>query len=85
MPNPEMWAGRQEERAALLAAMTRLSARERLLVRLRFERELTLDEIARLLHLDNAQRVDRRIQEAVEKLRAAMGEPGGAHPFGRDR
>jgi len=75
MPNPETWAGLQEERAALFAAMSRLSARERLLVRLRFERELTLDEIARLMQLDNAQSADRRIQEAVEKLRAAMSEP----------
>jgi len=76
MPNPETWAALQEERAALLTAMSSLSARDRLLVRLRFERELTLEEIARLTHLDNAQSADRRIQEAVEKLRAAMnGKP----------
>ena len=39
----------REERALLLGRPGRLPARERLLMRLRFERGLTLDEIARLL------------------------------------
>lgn len=72
MPSPETWAELQEKRAGLREALSTLSAQERMLVRLRFEHELTLDEIARLLHLGSAQGADRRIQDAVEKLRAVM-------------
>jgi RNA polymerase sigma factor (sigma-70 family) len=70
--NPESWAALQEARTALLAALARLSPRERLVVRLRFERDLTLEEIAKLLRLENAQSADRRIREVLEKLREQM-------------
>jgi RNA polymerase sigma factor (sigma-70 family) len=80
MPNPESWAGLQEERAALLRAMSKLPAGDRLLVKLRFTRELTLAEIARLTGLDNAQAADRRIREVVEKLRAEMAGLRAARP-----
>jgi RNA polymerase sigma factor (sigma-70 family) len=72
MPNPETWAGLQEERAALLGAMLRLPPRERLLIKLRFARELTLAEIAKLMGFDNPQVADRRIRDVVEKLGADM-------------
>jgi len=52
--------------------LSRLSTRDRLLIRLRFERDLTLEEIARLLQLDNAQSADRRIREVVARLRQGM-------------
>ena len=70
--NPESWTALQEKRATLVRGMARLSARERLLIRLRFERDLTLEEIANLLELDNPQSADRRIREAIEKLRREM-------------
>jgi RNA polymerase sigma factor (sigma-70 family) len=72
MPNPETWAGLQEERATLLRALSRLPAGERLLVKLRFARELTLAEIAKLMGFENPQAADRRIRDVVEKLRAEM-------------
>jgi RNA polymerase sigma-B factor len=72
LPDPESWAGLQEARTALARGLARLSPRERLLIRLRFEQDLTLEEIARLLGLDNAQGADRRIREAVDKLRREM-------------
>jgi len=71
-PDPESLAALREERAALRRALASLSSRDRLLVRLRFEQELTLEEIARLLGLDNAQSADRRVREALENLRKAM-------------
>jgi RNA polymerase sigma factor (sigma-70 family) len=71
-PDPESLAALREERAALHAALSRLPDRDRLVVRLRFEQELTLEEIARLLNLDNAQSADRRIREAIENLRKSM-------------
>jgi len=71
-PDPESLAALREERAALHRALASLSSRDRLLIRLRFEQELTLEEIARLLNLDNAQSADRRVREALEELRKAM-------------
>jgi len=71
-PDPESLAALREERAALHRALVSLSSRDRLLIRLRFEQELTLEEVARLLHLDNAQSADRRIREAIDNLRKAM-------------
>ena len=71
-PDPEALAALKEERAALHRALVSLSRRDRLLIRLRFERELTLEEIAGLLRLDNAQSADRRIRAALENLRRAM-------------
>jgi RNA polymerase sigma factor (sigma-70 family) len=80
MPNPESWAGLQEERAALLRAMSHLPAPERLLIKLRFARELTLAEIAKLMVFENPQAADRRIRDVVEKLR---GEMAGKSPAGK--
>jgi RNA polymerase sigma factor (sigma-70 family) len=80
MPNPESWAGLQEERAALLRAMSRLPAPERLLIKLRFARDLTLAEIAKLMGFDSPQAADRRIRDVVEKLR---GEMPGKRPAGK--
>ena len=77
MRNPESWAGLQEERALLLRAMSHLPAPERLLIKLRFARELTLAEIAKLMGLDSPQAVDRRIRDVVDKLR---GEMAGNRP-----
>ena len=51
-PNPEALAILEERRGALGRALARLSKRERSLVRLRFEQELTLEQIARLLNLE---------------------------------
>jgi RNA polymerase sigma factor (sigma-70 family) len=72
LPSPETWAEAQEERAALAAAMAGLAPRERLLIRLRFERELTFGEIARLLKLDSPQGADRAVRAALARLRKAM-------------
>ena len=71
-PNPESWVALQEQHAALARGLSRLSTRDQLLIRLRFERDLTLEEIARLLQMDNAQSADRRIREAIAGLRKEM-------------
>jgi len=71
-PDPELLASLQERRATLQHALSRLAERERLLIRLRFERELTLEQVARILHLGDAQCADRRIKEVLQKLRAEI-------------
>ena len=70
--DPEARALLEERRGALDRAVDRLSKRERLLVRLRFEQELTLEQIAKLLDLGNAQRADRQIKEILRRLREEL-------------
>lgn len=71
-PDPEAQALLAERRGALDRALDRLSKRERLLVRLRFEQELTLEQIAKLLDLGNAQRADRQIKDILVRLREGL-------------
>ena len=71
-PDPEMRALSRERQAALARALARLSKHERLLVRLRFEQELTLEQIAKLLSLGNAQRADRQIKGILTRLREEL-------------
>lgn len=71
-PNPEALALSEERRGALNRALNRLSQRDRLVVRLRFEEELTLQQIAKLLDLGNAQRADRQIKEILTRLREEL-------------
>lgn len=71
-PNPEAQAVLEERATALRRALGRLPQRERLLIRLRFEQELTLEQVARLLDLGNAQRVERQIKAVLAKLREEL-------------
>ncbi len=76
-PNPEAQAAVSEERAALAQALSRLSKPDRLLLRLRFEQGLTLDQVARLTGIGGPQAADRRIREVLERLRRMMGKMAG--------
>jgi RNA polymerase sigma factor (sigma-70 family) len=67
--NPEALYAREEEHAALSRALERLSTSDRLLLELRYDQELTLLEIARLMGWKDAQRADRRLREILEELR----------------
>jgi len=67
--NPEAEAILNERRRNLLRKLNGLTHEDRLLVRLRFEQELTLDQIAKLLDLGIAQRVDRQLKQVLSKLR----------------
>jgi RNA polymerase sigma factor (sigma-70 family) len=71
-PDPESLAALEEQRTALAQALSRLPAPDRLLIRLRFEHELTLEEVARLTKSGDAQSVDRRIRGILERLRKEM-------------
>jgi DNA-directed RNA polymerase specialized sigma24 family protein len=72
-PGPEEAASLSEQREALERALLRLAESDRLLVRLRFEEGLTLEQIARVAGLGNAQRAERHINGLLERLRAAVG------------
>jgi RNA polymerase sigma factor (sigma-70 family) len=62
----------QQQHAQMMKCVTRLSKQERLLLQLRFEEELSLQEIARLTGLGDAQRAHRQIAAILKKLRSAM-------------
>jgi len=55
--------------------MQKLDEGDRLLLRLRFLQELDLLAIAELLGLKNAQTADRRIRDALQRLRENLGVP----------
>jgi len=71
-PNPETLAEIGEQRAALTRALSHLEKEERLLLHLRYEEGLSLEQVARLAGLGNAQRADRRIKEILTRLREDM-------------
>lgn len=73
-PSPEARVLDAEQRAALRRSVESLPPDERLVVRLRFEGELSLEEIARLTGLGDAQRAHRRLAAILHKLRAALGQ-----------
>jgi len=62
----------QQQQAQLRKGVASLPTYERLLLQLRFEGDLSLDEIARLTGLGDAQRVHRHIGVILRKLRVAM-------------
>jgi RNA polymerase sigma factor (sigma-70 family) len=71
-PNQETRFANQEQEAQLQKRLASLPASERLVLQLRFEQELSLDEIARLCGLQDAQRVHRTLAAILKKLRDAM-------------
>jgi len=72
-PNPEIQVAKRESAQALRQALSQLPPRERLLIRLRYEQELTLEQVADMLDLGNAQRADREIKTVLSKLRKELG------------
>ena len=71
-PNQEMVFLTTEQQAHLRTLVASLPTEERLLLQLRFEQDLSLDEVARLSGLGDGQRAHRRIAALLKKLRFAM-------------
>jgi DNA-directed RNA polymerase specialized sigma subunit len=67
-PDPETAVLLGQQKDALSRALARLSKRDRLLLRLRFEQELTLAQIARFTGRPSPQQADREIRELLERL-----------------
>lgn len=65
---PEAHAASIEARERLQLALGKLGARHRLLLELRYEQELSLKEIARLLRLGDPFRARREVQSALAEL-----------------
>lgn len=71
-PNPESLAAWNEEQTNLSRALAGLSKDDRLILRLRYERELTLDKVAKVTGLKDAQAADRRIREILARLQRTL-------------
>ncbi len=71
-PSPETIVGDSQQRARLYESVRLLPSIERLIVHLRFEEELSLEEIANLTGFGDAQKVHRRIAAILQNLREAM-------------
>ena len=71
-PDQETVIATAEQHAQLRKLVASLPVDERLLLQLRFEQELSLDEVARLCGLGDGQRVHRRISAILKKLRFAL-------------
>ena len=73
-PDPETVAIFQEGQTVLARAFRRIDPSDRLLLRLRFLEGLGLLEVARLVGLKDAQTADRRIREAINRLREKLSK-----------
>jgi len=67
-PGPEQLAGEWLSRDAINEAIQKLAPRQRLLLRLRYVEDLTLEEVARLVGLPDPYRAHREIQAAIEEM-----------------
>ena len=71
-PNPEEQTVEKHQFLKLKKVVAALPADEALLLQLRFEQDLSLEEIARLTVLGDAQRVHRKLALILKKLRSGM-------------
>jgi DNA-directed RNA polymerase specialized sigma24 family protein len=74
-PGPDELAAELQEQRQLQDALSKLPAEQRLLLRLRYEQNLTLTEVARLTGQPDPFRANRRIQAALDTLAGLMGGP----------
>lgn len=72
-PGPDDLAEEAQQQGKLQQALAALPADQRLLLRLRYEQNLSLAEIARLTGQPDPFRVNRRVQAALDALADAMG------------
>lgn len=66
--DPAKMAQKQQELEALKTALANLSARQNLLLHLRFHAGLTLDQVAQFVHLGDSARAWRHIEKALKAL-----------------
>lgn len=72
-PDPEALVALRETHQHVSTAVSSLSESDRLLIRLRYHQGLTLEQVATLVGLKDAQTADRRLRDIIEALRRALG------------
>jgi RNA polymerase sigma factor (sigma-70 family) len=71
-PGPDVLSERTQDHARLERALAKLPANQRLLLKMRYQQDLTLDEVARLMRLGDPFRANRQILAAVAALAELM-------------
>ena len=74
-PGPDDLTAELQEQRQLRDALARLPAAQRLLLRLRYDQNLTLAEVARLTNQPDPFRANRQIQSALKALAELMSHP----------
>jgi len=72
-PDPEAVVALRETHQHVSAALASLTDSDRLLIRLRYQEGLTLQQVAKLVGLKDAQTADRRLRDIIGHLRHALG------------
>lgn len=72
-PDPEALAALRETHQQVSAALAALTDSDRLLIRLRYQEGLTLQQVANLVGLKDAQTADRRLRDIIDHLRQSLG------------
>jgi RNA polymerase sigma factor (sigma-70 family) len=72
-PDPESLVALRETHQHVSAALASLTDSDRLLIRLRYQEGLTLQQVARLVGLKDVQTADRRLRDIIDHLRQALG------------
>ena len=72
--DPERRAADEEQQARLEAALQQLDSQQRLLLKLRYQQNLTLQEVARLAGLQDPFRARYLVQQALLRLQALLRE-----------
>jgi RNA polymerase sigma factor (sigma-70 family) len=78
-PGPDDLAAELQEQRQLQEALSKLPAEQRLLLRLRYEQNLTLAEVARLTGQPDPFRANRQVQAALDTLADLMGRQPSQH------
>jgi RNA polymerase sigma factor (sigma-70 family) len=77
-PDPEQQACSNQQKLALAGALSEMPREDRLLLRLRYEEDLTLAQTARLAGLKDAQTAHRRVEAALDRLKNLLTTDGNA-------
>jgi len=77
-PDPESQTLSHEQAELIARELERLPAEDRLLVKLRFEKELSLSQVAEVMGIETPQRVDRRLRKILSGLRRALERGKGS-------
>lgn len=72
-PDPEALVLLRQTHEQVSVALDALTDSDRLLVRLRYQQGLTLQQVARLVGLKDAQTADRRLRDIISHLRQTLG------------
>lgn len=74
-PDPEALVALRQTHQQVSSAVASLSDSDRLLIRLRYQEGLTLQQVAKLVGLKDAQTADRRLRDIIDHLRRLLGIP----------